>query len=154
MRLTLALCVMCILAACQPLRTYYAEGVSVATLDRDNTTCDVAALKAAPVANVVRQGPPRFIRHRICNAYGHCRYSGGYWVPGEIYTVDVNADLRARVKAQCMGDRGYDFVEIPACPPAVANAAPPGETTILPKLNENTCVIRNKNGKIQIVRTQ
>ncbi|MEL6884001.1 MAG: hypothetical protein AAFP87_05790 [Pseudomonadota bacterium] len=154
MRPVLVLCLFCVLAACLPLRTFYAEGVSVKTLDRDNTACDVAALKAAPVANVVRQGPPRYVRNRVCDGRGNCYYSGGFWVPGEVYSVDANADLRARVKAQCMSDRGYAFVEIPACPPAVANAAPPGETLILPKLNENTCAIRNRNGKIQIVRTQ
>lgn len=154
MRIAVALGIVSVMAACLPLRTYYADGVSVAQLDRDTTACDVQALKAAPVAERVRQGPPRLIRTRSCDPHGNCGYTGSVWVPGEIYTVDVNAELRRRVKAQCMADRGYRPVEIPACPPGVANAAPPGQTTILPPLNEKTCVIRNQNGSYQIVRTQ
>jgi len=142
------------LSGCLPLSTYYAEGVSFAQLERDNTDCDVRALRDAPVASQVRQGAPRYVPRRVCDAHGNCYTRGGYWVPGDIYTVDVNADLRARVKAQCMGDRGYRAVEIPACSASVARAAPPGQTTILPAWSENTCVIKNDNGSIQIVRTR
>lgn len=151
MRLCIALVVVCLASACAPLRTYYAEGVSFATLERDNTRCDVLALRDAPVATVVRRDPPRFVRRRHCDSSGQCVYRGGIWVPGEVYTVDVNADLRARVKGQCMADRGYRPVQIPTCPSGVADAAPPGRTTILPTLNENSCVIRNQDGSFQIV---
>ncbi|MEX0310096.1 MAG: hypothetical protein AB3N17_07580, partial [Tateyamaria sp.] len=154
MRAVFSLSLVCLLAGCLPLSTFYAEGVSFAQLDRDNTNCDVRALRDAPVANQVRQGPPRYVSRRYCDAEGKCYTRGGFWVPGDIYTVDVNAGLRQRVKAQCMGDLGYRAVEIPACSAAVQRAAPPGQTTILPRLSENTCVIRNDNGSIQIVRTQ
>lgn len=151
MRLFVAFAFASLTAACLPLRTYYAEGVSIAMLERDNTQCDVVALRDAPVANVVRQGPPRFIRTRHCNSAGQCSTSGGYWIPGDVYTVDTNADLRARVKGQCMADRGYRPVEIPACPAGVARAAPEGQTITLPTLNETSCVIRNQDSSIQIV---
>ena len=151
MRLWIALACICVASACLPLRTYYAEGVSFATLERDNTRCDVAALRDAPVANVVRQGPPRFIRRQKCDSNGHCRSSGGYWVPGEVYTVDVNAALRARVKGQCMADRGYQPVELPACPPGVADAAPPGPSAVLPRLTPQSCAIRREGGGFRIV---
>ena len=150
MRVMAALFLLLITSACLPLQTFYAEGVSFAALERDETRCDVAALKDAPVATVVRQGPPRYVRTRHCSD-GHCTYSGGIWVPGDVYSVDVNADLRARVKAQCMAGKGYRPVEIPACPGNVAQAAPPGRTTAFPTLNETSCVIRNKDGSIQIV---
>ncbi|WP_415920690.1 hypothetical protein [Tateyamaria sp. SN6-1] len=153
MRVWIALSCLLAGAACLPLNTFYAEGVSVAQLERDTTQCDVQALRDAPVANVVRQGPPRFVRGRSsCDATGKCHHSAGYWVPGEVYSVDVNADLRARVKGQCMADRGYAPVEIPACPAGVSQAAPDGRTTILPTLNEKTCVIRNQDGSIHIVQ--
>ena len=142
-----------LLGACAPLETFYAEGVSFAQLDRDNTNCDVLALKDAPVATAVRRGPPRFVPRRVCDSKGNCYNDGGYWLPGEVYTVDLNADLRSRVKTQCMADKGYRPVEIPLCPSAVASAAPAGRTTTFPKLNENTCVIRNQDGSIQIVQT-
>ncbi|MFL4471036.1 hypothetical protein ACERZ8_14515 [Tateyamaria armeniaca] len=113
------------LSGCLPVSTYYAEGVSAAQLMRDDTRCDVQALREAPVANQTRQGAPRFVPHRVCDAAGQCYNRGGYWVPGDIYTVDVNADLRKRVKALCMADRGYRPVELPACRQGVAQAAPP-----------------------------
>ncbi len=139
------------LIGCLPVSIYYAEGVSVAKRDRDNLECDVAALRDAPVANQTRQSAPIFVPGRACDRHGRCYRSGGYWVPGDVYTVDVNASLRKRVKAQCMADRGYRPVEIPACPVGVANAAPPGKTTILPRLGPQSCVIRNDDGSLQIV---
>lgn len=146
MRVGLAILMFAVLAGCLPLRTYYAEGASFATLERDNTRCDVAALRDAPVANVVRQHPPRYVRHRVCDAKGACKTSQGRWIPGEIYTKDVNAGLRARVKTQCMADRGYQPVEIPACPPGVAKAAPLGPSTVLPRLTSQSCAIRGDGG--------
>ena len=142
----------CALATgCLPVSTYYAEGVSVAKLNRDDLACDVAALRDAPVANQTRQAAPQYVPRRICAPDGQCYSKGGYWVPGEVYTVDVNAGLRKRVKLQCMADRGYRPVEIPACPPGVARAAPPGATTTLPRLGPQSCAIRNPDGSIFIV---
>jgi len=151
MRVIVSLICVSLLAGCLPVRTFYAEGASFAALERDNTRCDVAALRDAPVATQVHQAPPRFVRRRSCNAAGHCKYHGGYWVPGDVYTVDVNADLRRRVKNQCMADRGYRPVEIPACPSGVANAAPAGPSSTLPRLSENSCAIRTEGGGFRIV---
>ena len=143
--LCLAFCLL-FLSGCLPVSTYYAEGVSAAQLARDDTGCDVAALRDAPVANQTRQSPPILVPQRVCNAAGQCYNRGGYWVPGELYTVDVNAELRQRIKAQCMADRGYRPVELPACPKGVAQAAPPGPSPVLPRLNANSCAIRTDGG--------
>lgn len=134
------------LAGCLPVSTYYAEGVSAAKFARDDTGCDVQALRDAPVANQTRQSPARYVPRRVCDAAGNCFDRGGYWVPGEFYTVDVNADLRARVKGQCMTDRGYRPVQLPACPRGVAEAAPSGPSPVLPRLNPNSCAIRTDGG--------
>lgn len=134
------------LSACLPVSTYYAEGVSAAQLLRDQTACDVQALRDAPVANQTRQAPARFVPHRVCDAAGHCFNRGGYWVPGEIYTVDVNAELRGRITGLCMADRGYTPVELPACPRGVAEAAPRGPSEVLPRLNPDSCAIRTEGG--------
>ncbi|WP_299546418.1 hypothetical protein [uncultured Tateyamaria sp.] len=150
MRAIVTLLTPLVLSACLPLSTYYAEGVSFAQFERDNTNCDVRALRDAPVANQVRQGAPRYIPRRICNKDGDC-YSRGYWVPGDVYSVDVNANLRSRVKGQCMGDRGYRPVEIPACPQGVANAAPPGPSSTLPRLNARSCAIKTGDGRFRVV---
>lgn len=151
MRIAPALLFCFFLIGCLPVSTYYAEGVSVAKRDRDDLECDVAALRDAPVANQTRQSAPIYVPSRSCDRRGRCYRRGGYWVPGDIYTVDVNAGLRNRIKAQCMADRGYRPVEIPACPLAVANAAPAGATTVLPRLGPQSCAIRNDDGSLLIV---
>lgn len=141
-----------LLAACLPLDLYYREGVSVARMQADQTQCEVRALRDAPVASQIRRRPPVYVPpERVCDAQANCVTRPGYWVEGEIFTVDVNADLRARVADQCMIARGYRATTIPACPQSVANAAPPAATRILPPLSGNSCVIRNRGGTWQIV---
>lgn len=140
------------LTSCVPLDTYYKAGTSVSRMERDLTTCDVRALRDAPVATQLQRGAPIFVPpERFCDSNGNCRVYPGYWEPGPLYTVDVNADLRARVQMQCMMDRGYVEVSLPSCPSKVANATPPARTTVFPKLTENACVIRNSDKSWQIV---
>ncbi|MEQ6247965.1 hypothetical protein ABMC89_03645 [Sulfitobacter sp. HNIBRBA3233] len=142
------------LAACAPLETNYKPGVSVTTLNRDQTQCDVAALRDVPVATQVRRLPPQYVPpRRECSKDGKCITTQGYYLPGEIRSYDANAPLRARAAQQCMADKGYARVSIPACPAEVAQAAPQAATVQLPPLTENSCVIRNRDGSIQIVRT-
>jgi len=125
------------LPACLPVSTYYQEGASLALIQRAQTACEVRALRDAPVAQVVRQGPARWVPGaRTCNASGTCFTAPGRYVPGPITTVDVNADLRARVEQQCMADQGFTPARIPACPPGIQRAAPPGATTTLPRLTD------------------
>ncbi len=152
MRSLIAFCLMALLAACQPLEIYYAEGAPIGRLQEDQLDCEVRALRDVPVATQIRRTPPVFIPPRqYCDAAGNCYTRGGYWEPGTTYTVDVNASLRERVEQSCMAKRGYRPVSIPPCPASVANAAPPGFTTRLPTLTENSCVIRNRDGSWQIV---
>ena len=140
------------LAGCAPLSIYHKPGVSVTRMQSDQTNCEVAALRDAPVATQIRQRPPVFVPPRkICDAAGTCYTEPGYWVQGEIYTVDVNADLRGRVQTQCMAQKGYQPVSIPLCSASLARAAPPGQTTTLPRLTEQSCAIRNRDGTWQIV---
>ena len=152
MRYLAALFLLTCLGACSPLSTYYKEGASVARLERDETACDVRALKDAPVANQTRVEPPRYVPRRTrCNASGQCTTYGGYFQNGATYTVDTNKRLRLRVKHLCMQDQGYRSVEIPACSPAIAKAAPPGATQILPNLTGNSCAIKRQDGSVLIV---
>lgn len=140
------------LSSCGPLAIFYKQGASVARMQNDQTNCEVGALKDAPVANQTRQGPPVFIPgNRYCNSAGQCTYTDGYWLPGRIYTVDVNSDLRGRVLAQCMARKGYRPVEIPPCPASVSNQVTPARTQTLPKLTDKSCAIKNNDGSWQIV---
>lgn len=140
------------LGACLPLQTYYRTGASLERLKTDQLGCEVQALKDAPVATQTRLTPPRYVPPRsYCDANGACVTKGGVWIGGDVYTVDVNADLRRRVELQCMGRLGYEPARIPACPPDVARAAPAKATTVLPQLGAKSCAIRNRDGSFQIV---
>ncbi|WP_353343917.1 hypothetical protein [Aquicoccus sp. SU-CL01552] len=146
------ICSALFLVGCAPMSLYYQPGVSVARMQDDTTRCEVRALREAPVATQIRQSPPTFVPgRRICNPKGECHVRPGHWVDGPIYTVDVNAGLRARVTQLCMSEKGYDPVTLPLCPAEVRQATPPGVTRVLPRLTEGACVIRNDDGSWQIV---
>jgi len=137
---------------CSPFRLYYQPGVAVEAMQRDQLACETRALAAAPVANQIRQSPPRYVpARRYCRAPGDCYSRGGYFVGGDIYTVDVNADLRRRVERQCMADQGYAFTELPRCRTGIADQVPVAATQVLPPLTDQSCVISNEDGTWQIV---
>ena len=139
------------LAACAPLSIYYRPGVPVDVLKQDTLQCEVKALRQAPVANQIRRSPPVFVPPRqICNGTT-CHTRPGHWIPGNIYTVDVNSPLRKRIERACMADRGYVPAEIPACSPGVAKTGRGPATSRLPALKEDSCFIRNDDGSFRIV---
>lgn len=145
-------CLLLILAGCAPMSIYYRTGTPVARMQADTTRCEVRALREAPVATQIRQYPPTYVPGaRVCNARGDCWTRPGYWIDGPLYTVDVNARLRARVEQLCMAEKGYRPVDLPLCPAEVRQSTPPGVTTVLPPLTPEACVIRNSDGSWQIV---
>lgn len=140
------------LSGCAPLTIYHKAGIPVAQLDRTELKCDVAALRDAPVATQTRRTPPVFIPpRRICDAAGTCTTRNGYWEPGTTYTVDVNEDLRNRVKDRCMAAEGLLPVKIERCPPGIAKSAPVAPTRVLPRLTPQSCVIIYPDDSWQIV---
>ena len=148
---TLAVAALALTGCAAPLSIYYRPGAAVTRMQTDETHCAVKALKDAPVANQVRQYPPVwFPGTQYCNSNG-CYYSPGYWVDGGFYTVDVNRPLRERVQTLCMAEKGYQPVTLPRCSTAVAKAAPPAQTTTLPRLTQESCAISYKGGGWQIV---
>ncbi len=150
MKQTLALgAALALLASCTPLKIYHKPGVSVTRAQTDTTQCEVSALKQAPVNIEIRRDPPEFVpARRVCDDAGKCREYGGYWIPGEVYTVDLNKGLRKRVELQCMAARGYSPAKIEQCPPGVQAT---GVTTVLPPISDKSCVIKNKDGTFLIV---
>lgn len=139
-------------ASCAPLSLYYKPGVSVERLQSDQLACEVKALNEAPVATQVRQAPPRYYPgQRYCNSAGHCYRGGGFWVPGEVYSYDANRSLRSRVESQCMASKGYQPVEIEQCPQSVSAQVDTAQTTVLPRLTDGSCAIKNSDGSWQII---
>ncbi|WP_299961902.1 hypothetical protein [uncultured Roseobacter sp.] len=140
------------LVACTPLTVYHRQGTAVATMRADLLACEVSALADVPVANQIRREPPRYIpARRFCDADGDCVTRGGFFEEGRVFTVDVNADLRDRVEAQCMADEGYVPQTLPNCPNSVFRAVPKTQTAVLPRLTPNTCAIKYQDGTWQIV---
>ena len=138
-----------LLAACGPVSVYYKPGASHTVQKNDLLSCRVDALAKAPVASQIRRAPPQYIpRRSVCRADGRCTYRGGYFVDGDVYTVDVNAKLRADIEANCMRKKGYDPVELPRCNSNTAPAQTPEGT---PALTGTSCVQQDDSGAWQIV---
>lgn len=151
-RLVLSLLALGLCAACVPVDMHYRAGATISQLQRNETACEVSALRDAPVANQIRREPGYFAPgQRVCDANGVCTTKPGRWIPGEIITVDVNRDLRLRLYGQCMEDRGFAATRLPACPASIARAAPRRPLQVLPRLTAKSCVIRLRGGGLQIV---
>lgn len=147
-RLIPVLLLFLVFAACGPVASFYREGVDVSRLASDQTACEVAALRDAPVANEIRQRPPIYYPPRqVCDAYGACYVYPGYWVDGPIYTVDVNKSLRDRLLTDCMAKKGYSLVSLPRC----TQSTPAQTTSRLPPLTSDSCIIPSRDGLNQII---
>ena len=141
-----------LLAACAPMELYYQSGGSVARMQDNLLNCEVAALRDAPVASEIRRSAPVFVPSRRYCSGGHCYHRGGYFVDGQVYTVDVNARLRSDLEARCMRNKGYTPVELPDCPTRLAREIGPGQTDVMPPLTQSSCVIRDNSGMWQIIQ--
>ncbi|WP_281972012.1 hypothetical protein [Ruegeria faecimaris] len=141
-----------LLTACGPLSLYYQEGETVSQMQSETTGCQVQSLKDAPVANQVRQGAPTYWPGRTyCDGRGRCHRTGGWWQPGQIYTVDVNKGLRNKLEAQCMAQKGYRPVSLPPCKQGVKSRVAALPTTQLPPLSTDSCFVKFDNGTFQII---
>lgn len=141
-------------SACSPLSIYYRPGAEVSRMQDDATRCEIIALRDAPVANQVRQGPPIYYPGGpYCGGAG-CYYGPGYWGGGALYTVDVNTNLRRRVMDMCMAEKGYQPVSLPRCSGSVARQVPYTPSQTLPALTGESCAIPYQNGRWQIVTPQ
>ncbi|MBY6042732.1 hypothetical protein [Phaeobacter italicus] len=141
-----------LLAGCGPVPVYWKDGAEVSRRDADLLACEVEALKDAPVANQIRQRPPVFYPGREICRQGRCYRTAGYWEDGEIYTVDVNADLRKRVELSCMAAKGYQSVALKRCPQKLADQLATYQSRTLPPIGPASCAIpqRGQQPKIAI----
>lgn len=142
------LCALAALAACAPVSTYYKPGARVETVRKEELSCKVNALRQAPVANQTRQNPPVYVPpRRVCNSGGTCTTYGGYWRPGQVYTVDVNQALRGQLETSCMAKKGYQPLSLPECRGTVAATL---QNPQQPTITEQSCAIRNPDGTVVI----
>lgn len=147
-----AIFLLCALAACGPVSVYYHPDVTATRMQSDLLDCQVAALRDAPVASQLRRGPPRYIPgYRHCDSKKHCYHRRGYLIPGEIYSVDVNARLRGDLETRCMARSGYQSIELPRCSRGSLAADTTARTDQMPVLTENACVLRDNSGRWEII---
>ncbi len=142
----------CLLAAaCAPLQLYYKEGETVARMDRDETGCEVTALRQVPADIRTRYIPPQYQHYKVCHGAGYCHWQRRMISPGRYESYDANLPLRTSVTEQCMADKGYVRTSIKRCDAATIEATALHATTVLPPISENSCAIRLKSGRWQIV---
>ncbi len=151
-RLAVGLVGIVMLGGCLPYTLYHRAGVTTDTARGDEVACGRIALAQAPVAmereiipGDIVQGPD------ICDAQGRCRPGPVREIPDRYRLRDVNEDLRNLIARQCMAERGYDRVTLPACSDAIARSVAPAITRVMPKLTSKACVIRRGGESYQIV---
>ncbi|MCM2561099.1 hypothetical protein M8756_01425 [Lutimaribacter sp. EGI FJ00015] len=139
-----------LLAACAPLNIWYKPGATVAASEEQLLNCRAQAARDIPVNTRTRITPVTIIPRQICDGDGNCQIYHER-IGGEVIVYDANAGLRDEVVQQCMRKRGFSPATIPPCPDSLRQSAPAGRTTVMPRLTENACVIRNRDGTWQIV---
>lgn len=119
------LATLALLAGCVPTQYWVKNGVTLAQYQREQTQCEVTGAQSVPTNTQVGWAP----------------YVG-------IYSADTNSGLRDRVIAQCMTDKGYQYVELPTCGSDIAAKFRSGEITAREKMlvTPQTCVISTGNG--------
>lgn len=140
-----------LLAGCAPLNLYYREGVPVQRLNSDLGSCTQKALRDVPVDQDTRYIPGQEIPQTLCNASGFCQTVWVQVSPDRIETYDANEGRREQYETACMAQAGYQPVSLPPCNDAVVRATRLSATKVLPPLASNSCAIRLKTGKYQIV---
>jgi hypothetical protein len=151
-RLAVPFAALSILLSCAPAPQYYKAGETVVNRERAELDCKVQAARQVPVQTVTQVIPGQWLPpHKVCPTPTTCRMVPGRYLPPEFITEDANAELRTRVMRQCMADKGYGRVQLPPCPPAVAQAAAARPNAVLPVLQKNACTFRDADGVWRIV---
>jgi len=132
---------------------YYKAGVGFTQIQNDKTDCQVSAVQKVPQHTVIQTSPSYTVpTQTYCNRIGNqvlCNQTGGQTYGGTVSSTDANANLRARVWAQCMAQKKYRIVNIPACRQGVSLASQGNEKVLRP-LSQMTCYIAYPSGGISI----
>ena len=140
------------LAGCFPTTMYYRAGATVDGVRGDEVACGRLALAQAPVEKEREIIPGEWIPGAVrCDEKNRCRRDPPFRTPPRVIVYDVNEDLRSLIARQCMAEKGYDRISLPACSDGVAAQVTPAVTRTLPRLNDKACVIRRGGGNFQVV---
>ena len=135
----------------QPVQNFpYRAGDNEAKRQRSITDCQIEAAQRVPQQMVVRTTPSYTTPVQTqCNRIGtqtFCNSTGGDTYGGQTYTSDANAGLRVQAFAQCMGDKGYRFVNVPACPMGTT-VADLDKSPVLRPFSRITCYVVTESGQ-------
>jgi hypothetical protein len=127
----------------------YKAGASWSSSDSDATDCRIEASQRVP-QNIVESTTPTYTTpvSSQCNQIGTqtlCTQTGGRTRRGRTTSTDTNVSLRTRAYEQCMVNKNYRFVDIPACPPVPNLHALIIETALFPPLTPTTCYRADAN---------
>lgn len=154
-RLAGAALLLTVLGGCLSQTLYYRSGASIDRARADEVECGRIALAQAPVArerevihDALLPGP---VICEVIDGERQCYREPPWAAPPRVVVRDVNKELRALIARQCMADRGYDRVTLPACSDQVAASVTPAITRVMPRLTPQSCVIRQGGEKYQIV---
>lgn len=136
----------------EPLRGLpYKAGGTPATAVRDLTDCEVIAARQVPQQIVVSTTPTYTTPVQTsCNQIGSqtfCNSTGGQTYGGQTRSSDANAGLRQRVFNQCVADKQYRYVDIPACPSGVSISV---ASEVFPPLTPKTCYLVTPQGEYKM----
>lgn len=144
----LALMSLLLLTGCVSGNVYYAEGVSLTARDSTLARCEGEALAVFPIDRELRYPPPRYIpARRICDSAGNCHITGGYFRQAAPVSVDVNRDDRRSATLSCMGQNGFQNINLPFCE-AGSQAA---RSNRLPTLTERSCLVRRGDAQPLVI---
>ena len=148
------------LSSCGPTieNVNWKQGTTPDQRASDETNCAVAASQQVPSAMAVAQTPvyttPTYASPTYTSCYGYgygasCtttggQISGGQTYGGQVYSYDANSQLRQRVVAQCMAQKGYANYSFPTCTAEDVKAGTPfGAGSPMPRPQQVLCVSTN-----------
>ncbi len=135
----------------KPLTSFpYKANASDAVLQNEMLDCQVDATQRVPQRTVVSTTPTYTTPvQTFCNQIGYqtiCNSTGGQTYGGNVVTSDANSGLRDRVYMQCMARKGWDWVNIPACPAGVGpENLTRGRNNGLPVRTSATCYLSRED---------
>jgi len=133
----------------QPIQFWYQQGAVPGSANRELVNCQVAGVRNVPVNTQIGQSPS-FVTPVTTSCFGggysiHCTQSGGDVIGGGVYSYDANSKLREALVAQCMREKGFQYITVRQCKDADLKNGLPNYRT-LPPLNSNACVAKDSLG--------
>lgn len=141
-KLSALLSVCALLGACVNMNTYYKTGTTLEAISKAELACARQADMEVPPRIIVQTYP----------VYGPPPKPGLppvvlYW---KTDYVDMNEARRARAKAHCMAEAGYDRVSIPYCTDEQIAGQSFRPLTKTPALDDSICAVRRDGKRLLI----